>query len=32
MQKFTWKKDGTPDFGVPLKDGVEMQKPSGTGK
>lgn len=32
MQKFTWKKDGTPDFGVPLKDGIELQKPSGTGK
>jgi len=32
MQKFTWKKDGTPDFGVPLKDGVELQKPSGSGK
>lgn len=32
IQKFTWKKDGTPDFGVPLKDGIEMQKPSGTEK
>ncbi|HWZ36517.1 MAG TPA: glycoside hydrolase family 43 protein [Mucilaginibacter sp.] len=32
MQKFTWKKDGTPDFGVPMKDGIELQKPSGTGK
>ncbi|GAB3924578.1 glycoside hydrolase family 43 protein [Mucilaginibacter myungsuensis] len=29
-QKFTWRKDGTPDFGVPLKDGVELKKPSGT--
>ena len=32
MQKFTWNKDGTPDFGVPLKDGIPMQKPSGTAK
>lgn len=30
IQKFTWKKDGTPDFGVPLKDGVELKKPSRT--
>jgi GH43 family beta-xylosidase len=29
-QKFTWNKDGTPNFGVPLKDGVVMMKPSGT--
>jgi GH43 family beta-xylosidase len=29
-QKFTWNKDGTPNFGVPLKDGISMQKPSGT--
>ncbi|WP_214073148.1 glycoside hydrolase family 43 protein [Mucilaginibacter sp. dw_454] len=31
IQKFTWNKDGTPNFGVPLKDGVPMQKPSGSG-
>lgn len=30
VQKFTWKTDGTPDFGVPLKDGVVLEKPSGT--
>nr|WP_294790312.1 glycoside hydrolase family 43 protein [uncultured Mucilaginibacter sp.] len=29
-QKFTWNKDGTPNFGVPLKDGEAMKKPSGT--
>jgi len=29
-QKFTWNKDGTPNFGVPLKDGITLQKPSGT--
>ncbi len=29
-QKFTWNKDGTPNFGVPLKDGVALAKPSGT--
>lgn len=29
-QKFAWNKDGTPNFGVPLKDGFALQKPSGT--
>ncbi len=29
-QKITWNKDGTPNFGIPLKDGILMQKPSGT--
>lgn len=29
-QKFTWNKDGTPNFGVPLRDGEVMKKPSGT--
>lgn len=29
-QKFTWKKDGTPDFGTPLKDGTVLNKPSGS--
>lgn len=28
-QRFTWKKDGTPDFGVPVKEGVELAAPSG---
>ncbi|MDB5232371.1 MAG: family 43 glycosylhydrolase [Chitinophagaceae bacterium] len=28
-QKFTWNKDGTPNFGEPLKAGVAMKKPSG---
>ena len=30
VQQFTWKKDGSPDFGVPMKDGVVLQKPSGS--
>jgi GH43 family beta-xylosidase len=28
-QKFSWKKDGSPDFGVPLKEGVVLAAPSG---
>lgn len=28
MQKFTWKKDGTPDFGVPVKNGVALPRPA----
>lgn len=28
MQRFSWKKDGTPDFGIPVKAGVELQAPS----
>ncbi|WP_184545471.1 family 43 glycosylhydrolase [Mucilaginibacter sp. FT3.2] len=27
-QKFGWKKDGSPDFGVPLKDGITITAPS----
>lgn len=27
-QRFTWKEDGTPDFGVPLKAGVPLKVPS----
>jgi len=27
-QKFTWKKDGTPDFGIPIKMGIELAVPS----
>ena len=30
MQKFTWNKDGSPDFGIPVKEGVAMPVPSGT--
>jgi GH43 family beta-xylosidase len=30
VQQFTWNKDGTPNFGVPLKDGIELKKPSET--
>jgi len=30
MQKFTWNKDGNPDFGIPVKEGVAMPTPSGT--
>jgi len=29
-QQFTWKKDGSPDFGIPVKTGVPMPVPSGT--
>jgi GH43 family beta-xylosidase len=29
-QKFTWNKDGSPNFGVPLKDGQPLAVPSGT--
>jgi len=27
-QKFTWNADGTPSFGIPAKEGTELQKPS----
>lgn len=27
-QKFTWKKDGTPDFGVPVREGEILKVPS----
>lgn len=30
IQPFTWKADGTPDFGVPVAAGVSLQAPSGT--
>ena len=29
MQKFTWKADGTPDFGVPVASGTSLKIPSG---
>ena len=29
-QKFTWNKDGSPIFGIPVKDGVKIPLPSGT--
>lgn len=29
MQKFSWKPDGTPDFGSPVSIGVAVTKPSG---
>jgi GH43 family beta-xylosidase len=29
MQKFTWKADGTPDFGIPLPIDAEIDVPSG---
>lgn len=29
MQRFTWKEDGTPDFGKPIPAGVEIPEPSG---
>jgi GH43 family beta-xylosidase len=29
MQKFTWKKDGTPDFGIPVKTGAPIPVPGG---
>jgi len=28
-QRFTWKPDGTPDFGRPVATGVEIAAPSG---
>ena len=31
IQKFEWKVDGTPDFGVPLSTSVPIQVPSGEG-
>jgi len=30
MQKFSWNKDGSPNFGVPVKEGVETMAPSGS--
>jgi len=29
-QKFTWNKDGSPNFGIPVKENVEIPVPSGT--
>jgi GH43 family beta-xylosidase len=29
MQKFTWKDDGSPDFGIPVKTGAPMAVPAG---
>ena len=29
-QQFSWRQDGTPDFGVPVKTGVPIAVPSGT--
>ncbi len=29
IQKFTWKQDGAPDFGIPVKINEPIQKPSG---
>jgi GH43 family beta-xylosidase len=31
-QKFTWKADGTPDFGVPVRPGVPLRTPSANRK
>jgi GH43 family beta-xylosidase len=28
-QKFTWNEDGTPNFGLPVATGVQLQSPSG---
>ncbi len=28
MQKFTWNADGTPNFGIPVKESVELEIPS----
>jgi hypothetical protein len=28
-QKIGWKKDGSPDFGIPLKEGLPLDMPSG---
>jgi len=32
IQRFGWNPDGTPDFGVPLSDEHEIQRPSGEKK
>jgi GH43 family beta-xylosidase len=29
MQKFSWNKDGTPNFGIPVKEGTALPVPSG---
>lgn len=28
MQRFTWKADGSPDFGIPVKEGEPLTKPA----
>jgi GH43 family beta-xylosidase len=28
-QKFTWNKDGSPNFGIPFKEGEQLPLPSG---
>lgn len=30
MQKFSWNKDGTPNFGIPVKEGKTLPVPSGS--
>lgn len=30
MQRFTWNQDGTPNFGIPVKEGMELPVPSGS--
>lgn len=30
IQQFTWREDGSPEFGVPVKAGVQVAVPSGT--
>jgi GH43 family beta-xylosidase len=27
MQRFTWNEDGTPNFGIPVKEGQELKAP-----
>jgi GH43 family beta-xylosidase len=29
MQQFTWKADGSPDFGTPVATGVALPRPAG---
>jgi GH43 family beta-xylosidase len=29
MQRFTWRPDGSPDFGEPVASGVRLPVPSG---
>ena len=29
IQKFGWKEDGTPDFGIPVSEDTELPVPSG---
>ena len=32
LQQFKWKKNGDPDFGLPVQTGVELKRPSGETK